>query len=169
MEKIQYEEFYKTYYEKVYKYILKKTANFHLSEDLTMDVFTCCYQHFEEYNPQKASYGTWVFAVANNRLKNYYRDRKDFAELNEQLSVSDDMGETVIRAQHIMFLRDKLADALETLNETQQAIVILRYFKNKNATEIAQQFGMTPTNVRVTLKRSIKKLKEYFEINKINY
>lgn len=169
MEQLRFEEFYETYYEKVYKYILKKTADFHLSEDLTMDVFTSCCQHFAHYDPQKASYGTWVFAAANNRLKNYYRDRKDLAELNEQSAVSGDMEDDVIRAQHVAFLRDKLADALETLSETQQAIVILRYFKNKNATEIARKLGMSPINVRVTLTRATKKLKAYFEKNNIDY
>ena len=56
-----------------------------------MDVFTACYKNYSNYDPQKASLGTWVYTVANNRLKNYYRDRKELAQLDEPNNTATDM------------------------------------------------------------------------------
>lgn len=169
MSELRYEDFYTQYYDRIFQYLLKKTADFHLAEDLAMDVFTSCYQNYSSYDPAKASLGTWVYTIAGNRLKNYYRDRKDTAPLDENSAVSCDMEEAVLQAQHTEYLRNVLADALETLNETQQAVIILKYFKGKNSSEIAKITGLTPVNVRALSARAVKKLKDYFVRNNIEY
>ena len=165
----KFEAFYSEYYDKVFKYILKKTGNFHAAEDLTMDTFTACYRHFDNYDESKASLGTWVFTIASNKLKNYYRSEQGFAELQENAAVDDGMEDSVVEAQHLAELRDALADALETLNEVQQQVIILKYFKNKTSKDIAQITGLSPDNVRAIASRTVKKLKEYFDIHQIAY
>ena len=60
-------------------------------------------------------------------------------------------------------MRNILADGLMTLPEKKKQIVILKYFKNKKATEIAEILGISPVNVRVQLSRALEKLKLYFE------
>ena len=164
-----FEAFYAEYYDRVFKYIVKKTGNFHAAEDLTMDTFTACYRHFENYDESKASLGTWVFTIASNKLKNYYRGEKTFAELQENSSVSDGMEDAVIEAQHLAEMRDVLADALETLNEVQQQVIVLKYFKGKNSKEIARITGLSSDNVRAIASRTVKKLKDYFDDRRISY
>lgn len=164
-----FESFYAEYYDRVFKYILKKTGNFHTAEDLTMDTFTACYKHFDRYDETKASLGTWVFTIASNKLKNYYRSDQSFAELQDYSAVDDGMEDAVIEAQHLAELRDVLADALETLNEVQQQVIVLKYFKNKNSKEIAQITGLTSDNVRAIASRTVKKLKDYFDTRQIAY
>ena len=168
MNDLQFEEFYSQYYDRIFKYILKKTADFHLAEDLAMDVFTACYKNYEKYDSQKASLGTWVYTITNNRLKNYYRDRKDFVALDEQTVSDEDMESTVIQASYTEYLRNALADALETLNEVQQAVIILKYFKGKNSSEIALALGLSSVNVRAISSRAVKQLKNYFVKNNID-
>ena len=165
----QFEAFYAEYYDRVFKYILKKTGNFHAAEDLTMDTFTACYKHFDRYDASKASPGTWVFTIASNKLKNHYRSDRSFAELQDHSAVDDGMEDAVIEAQHLAELRDVLADALETLNEVQQQVIVLKYFKNKNSKEIAQITGLTSDNVRAIASRTVKKLKDYFDMRQIEY
>lgn len=165
----KFEQFYSEYYDKVFKYILKKTGNFHAAEDLTMDTFTACYRHFQNYDESKASLSTWVFTIASNKLKNYYRDEQKFAQLQENAVVSDDMEDAVVEAQHLAELRDALADALETLNEVQQQVIVLKYFKNKTSKDIAMITGLSPDNVRAIASRTVKKLKEYFDVHQIAY
>ena len=165
----RFEAFYSEYYDRVFKYIVKKTGNFHAAEDLTMDTFTACYRHFENYDESKASLGTWVFTIASNKLKNYYRSEQGFAELQENAAIDDGMEDAVVEAQHLAEMRDVLADALETLNEVQQQVIVLKYFKSKNSKEIAQITGLSPDNVRAIASRTVKKLKEYFDMRQIAY
>ena len=169
MDMASFEKFYSDYYDKVFRYILKKTGDFHISEDLTMDTFTACYKHFENYDDKRASLGTWVYTIASNKLKNYYRDKKDFDELDDKALISNDMEDMVIEATHIENLRDILADALETLNETQQMVIVLKYFKNKKSNEISQMTGLSSANVRAIASRAVQKLKDYFDKRSIDY
>ncbi len=164
-----FEEYYKEYYPKVYGSILQRITNRETAEDLTMDVFVKCYEKFDEFDESKATFGTWVYVILKNRLKNYYRDRKQFDDIDECTEYVSGFEDEIIAAEYIKNLRDTLADALGTLNEIQRKVVILKYFKGESAPEIAQKTGLTAVNVRVILSRAIAKLKTYFEENNITW
>ena len=57
--------------------------------------------------------------------------------------------------------RNMLADAIASLPEKQQLIVVLSYFGDKKSDDIAQIMNMTSGNVRVTLSRALDKINEY--------
>lgn len=164
-----FEEYYADYYDKVFRFILNRIRNRETAEDLTMDVFTKCYKKFDEFDESKASFNTWIFILAKCRLINYYRDRKQFEEIDECMEFVSGFEDEIIAAQYIERLRDSLADALETLNDIQRKVVILKYFQEKSSPEIARITGMTAVNVRVTLSRAIAKLKSSFEENNITW
>ncbi|MCI5605251.1 MAG: sigma-70 family RNA polymerase sigma factor [Clostridia bacterium] len=154
--------FYKEYYNQVYWYIYKKINHTEDAQDLAGDVFCSCYKNFNNYNSQKSSITTWLYVIVNNRLKNYYRDRRINVPLDEQideqyLAVEDDMTQAVL----IEYYRDMLADAIATLSEKYQLIVILKFFGEKHSDEIAKIMNMSSVNVRVTLSRALKKINEY--------
>ena len=76
LEKLTFEEYYNKYYSQAYGYIYKKIADSFLAEDFAMEAFVACYQKFDEFDPEIASFQTWLYVIINNKLKNYYRDRK---------------------------------------------------------------------------------------------
>ena len=55
-------------------------------------------------------------------------------------------------------LRQQVAEALKKLNERQQCIVVLRYFKDMRTKEIADRLGITPGAVRIQLFRALAKI-----------
>lgn len=164
-----FEEYYERYYSQVYKYILKKILDVSLAEDLAMDAFVSCYQRFDDFDETKASFGTWIYVIVNNKLKNYYRDRKIAEELNESAELLVHFEDELIASEYLSAMRNELAGALNSLPEVQRSIVIHKYFDNKNANEIAQIVGLTPVNVRVQLSRALQKLKDYFTKKNIKW
>ena len=56
-----------------------------------------------------------------------------------------------------------LMEAIRRLPERERTIVELTYFYRKTSAEVAQKLHMTAGNVRVTLNRSLKKLRLYLE------
>lgn len=164
-----FEAYYVKYYPQVYGYIFKKLLNEANAEDMTMDVFYSVWDKFDTFDEEKASFQTWLFVIVNNKLKNHYRDRKEGVELDETLVSDDDPEEDVVQAIQMQYLRDHLYQAMEALNETQQKIVIYKYFKNLNGNEIADLMGLSPGNVRITLKRALEKIRVYFETNQIRW
>lgn len=167
MNKVEFEEYFKLYYSQVLGYTIKKVSNVYQAEDLVMDAFLSCYKKINEYNPDKASFATWIYVVINNKIKNYYRDNKMCDDLSEIDIFNDGFENDIVAAQYISELRGEIANALETLNEVQKKILILKFFKNKNATEIAKLCDMTAVNVRANISRGLNKLRNYFNSSNI--
>lgn len=165
----EFEKLFNLHYLQVYKYIYKKISDSHCAEDLAMDSFVSCWEKFDFFDPAKASFQTWLYVIVNNKLKNYYRDKKDFDELSETIAAAGDPHDELIEAIHLTELREHLASALSELNETQRRIVILKHFGHKKSTEIAGMMGLSPGNVRIQLMRSLEKLRKYFDKNNIRW
>ena len=66
-------------------------------------------------------------------------------------------------------MRSRLAEALKTLNDTQQKILILKYFKGFENGEIADRLGIRPGNVRIQAMRARGKLRDYCEEHNIRW
>jgi len=168
-ETLSFEEYFNRYYSQVLGYVIKKIGNYHNAEDLTMECFAICYRKFDEFDSQKASFGTWLYTIVNNKIKNYYRDNKHFEVINSNLNFSVNFSDDLEEASYIQHLRDILADALEQLNEVQRKIIIYKYYKKMNSNEIAQILGLSSGNVRVQLARTLEKMRRYFENNNIKW
>ncbi len=165
----EFEKYYKKYYYQVYGYILKKISDEKAAEDLTMDVFCSCWSKFETFDENKASFQTWLYVVVNNKLKNFYRDRKELFEFDDSIISDSDHEDDVLSAIQLQFLQDHLYISLQNLNEIQRKIIVLKFFKNMNASEIASHTGLSSGNIRVMLKRSLDKIRKYFNDNDIRW
>lgn len=162
-----FDEFYKEYYNLVYYYILKKINYKEEAEDLAGDVFCACYKNFKKYDSSKSSIKTWLFVIVNNKLKNYYRDKKTVVSMDEQIDEKYlyDNDDYTTQAILLEDYRNILANAISVLSEKYQLVVILRYFGEKKADEIARITGMSAVNVRVIISRALKKINEYLVSN----
>ena len=165
-----FESIYNRYYISVYRFFIKRLSVRELCEDLTSEVFYSCLKNYERYDPDKASVATWIFTVANNKLKNHYRDRKETTSIDDMqihglLLDKTDMDGAVYLTQ----MREHLDAALETVSERERSIIKLKYYSNLTSDQIAEQMGITSVNVRVILTRALKKLAKHFEENGIKW
>ena len=165
----EFEKYYIKYYPQVYGYVVKRVFSEQAAEDLTMDVFYSVWEKFDSFDETKATFQTWLFVIVNNKLKNFYRDRKDSVELDDSIASEDNQLDEVIEAMQLQYLRDHLYAALKELNEIQRKIVICKYFYNMNATDIACRTGLSAGNVRILLKRALDKVRNYFRKNNIRW
>lgn len=162
IQTISFDDFYKEYYNQVYWYIYKKINHAEDAQDLAGDVFCACYKNYGNYDSEKSSLSTWLYVIVNNRLKNYYRDRKISVPIDEQLDekylqTEDDY---ISKAILLEDYRNMLGDAISTLPEKYQLVIILKYFGEKQSEEISKIMNMSAVNVRVTLSRALKKINE---------
>lgn len=163
MEQKEFEDIYQEYYSRVLQYIRKRVPHLYDAEELVGDIFTNFYRSKDTYDPSRCSVSAWLYVLAGNRLKNYYRDKKVCLSVEEidvlELSTQEDPEEIYLLAQK----REELLRALETLPVRERSIIIKKYYQNKTSEEIAREMNLTPVNVRVILKRSLKKLKNAME------
>ncbi|MCC8097237.1 MAG: hypothetical protein LIO44_01485, partial [Eubacterium sp.] len=98
--KRRFEDVYSEYNVLMSKYIYKRIQNKETSDSLTSDVFFKAFKNYENYDPEKASEKTWLFCIANNVLKNHYRDKKiteplETCENSLSAAYENDLGEAV--------------------------------------------------------------------------
>ena len=165
-----FETIYNRFYTPVYRFLLKRLPNKELSEDLTSEVFYTCLKNFSKYDPSKAAIATWIYTIAKNKLKNYFRDRKEvfsieYKDFSNAFSYEADMDEAIFLTQ----MNTHLIASFETVSERERKIIELRYLSGFTSDEIAKEVGTSAGNVRVILTRTLKKLNKYFEDNRIRW
>ena len=150
--------------ENLLRFLMSHTNNREDAEDLMQDVFTSCYKAQERFDSTKCSEVAWLFIIAKNRLKNYYRDKKNTVSLDAIDVEQKDTKDYMEQAVHVMHCREVAAKAIKKLDERSQKIILLRFFEEKSHDEIAEIMNLTTGNVRVIQSRALKQMEEY--INK---
>lgn len=80
---MNFEKLYQDEHAHVLAFLIKKTNNVVVAEELANDVFMRVHKHRNNYDPEKSSIRTWVFNISNNILIDYYRlKKKQFISLN---------------------------------------------------------------------------------------
>ena len=144
---------YTEYKEKVMRYMLKKVQNPHDAEDLTSEVFLKVFKSIESFDENKASISTWIYTVARNTVIDYYRTRKDTAELDENLTAEN--------ADTSLF-KNEMLEALAAALERSRNIVILHYYNGLPLKSIAEAMGTSYSHTKLLHNKALTELKKYF-------
>ena len=162
--KPSFQEFYSEYYQKVVFYINKKISNPFDAEDLASEIFLYCYSHYDDYDPQKSALSTWLYLIVNSRIKNHYRDAKNYVDLESLVGALSDDTIDMDACIYLQQMKQQLEKAMNRLPDRQRQIVKMRYFEEKSNAEVAVALGMTQINVRVQLSRALDILEKYIEL-----
>lgn len=157
MRSLDKDKIYRDYQGKVYGYILSKVNSPQDAEDITSDVFVKVYEKLDTFDETKASLSTWIYTITRNTLTDYYRTRKVFAEIPETMETDTSVEDDVCNAEML----DNLAKALETLDERERDIIILRFYSGKTLKEIAGNMGISYAYVKVLQNKAFEKLRKY--------
>ena len=57
-------ELYEYYFPRVYQYLLGRTKDSSLADELVSDTFIRMYQHLEQFDPDKGAFSTWLFRMS---------------------------------------------------------------------------------------------------------
>ncbi len=158
------EVLYREQHDNIVHYIYRKILNWDDAEDIAQDVFMSCCRYIDRYNEEKCSLSAWMYVIANNRLKNYYRDKKVHLDIDQYSELLPDKDMDLERqAVYLQMCRDMAADALAGLSERSRQVVILTYFKQHSSKEISAELGISPGNVRVILNRALNKMQKILD------
>lgn len=149
------EDIYREYHSKVFRYIQTKISNRDTAEDIVSDVFVKVYEKIDSFDETKASLSTWIYTITRNTIIDYFRTFRTTEELPETMQDNGSIEEDVCRSEQL----EILASGLETLEERERDIIILRYYKGMRLTEIADQLGISYAYVKFLQKKAFSGLK----------
>ena len=135
-------------------------------EELTQDVFVRAFEHLSDYDPQRASFSTWLSCIAHNIALNHLRNQGyDPLPLNEEQYSPPDVpewaqDETANEAERLTLL-DK---AIESLRPEERSLLHLRYYEGHSLGEIAEVMEVQAGPLANRLQRIRQKLSKLIGI-----
>ena len=158
-----YAVLYEQFMPKVYRYITFRIRDEHMAQDLTSKVFEKALTKFDGFNPQKASFSTWIFTIARNTVIDHYRVYKKHEDIVPDVETKTTAQypspeDEAIKTENTRRLRAFLS----RLNKREQEAITLKYSNGMSNREIAEVLNLTETNVGSILCRTIRKLRKSF-------
>jgi RNA polymerase sigma factor (sigma-70 family) len=131
------------------------------AEDFTQDIFTKLAQKPELYDSSRP-FKTWLFSVANNMCKNEYRAHEVRTKAANHLkaevkeSVGAQGGDNMDKAS----FEEKLARAIDGLDEARKQIMVLRFFDDLSIKEISDIVKCSEGTVKSRIFYTLQNLRE---------
>lgn len=148
---------------RLYRFFYAKTFNRAVSEDLTQDVFYEATRSLQRYTGQ-ASISTWLFAIAQNLLKKYYRSHQYERQLTTKLEqTTTEMPFTTEQLVELQEQTKLLLAKIHELDDLSKDLVLLRIYGELSFKEIGELLGKSENYARVTFHRLKLKLKQEME------
>ena len=159
MHPSMFESIYKTYFGRVYHYLLSLCRDHHLAEELTADTFFKALNSLQEFRGDSDP-GTWLCAIARNLYVSHLRKHAPTQPLEELLQIPDpDMPDPATLTEQQDELMGLYA-RLHRLAEPYKEVFLLRVLGQLSFRQIGQLFGKTENWACVTYHRARKKLQE---------
>lgn len=156
---LDFESLYRTYYMKIYSYVMTLVKNANAAEEITQKAFFKAIntQKRQSFRGQSSEY-TWLASIAKNLAMDYFRAQKKRAEMPEEEPPDPHpAAEMLVRqkesAMQIHFL-------LHQMKEPYKEVFQLRVFGELSFKEIGMIFSKTENWARVTYHRAKLKLQE---------
>ena len=159
MHPSMFESIYKTYFGRVYHYLLSLCRDHHLAEELTADTFFKALNSLQEFRGDSDP-GTWLCAIARNLYVSHLRKQQPTQSLEDLPCASDpgapDPATLAEQQDGLMGLYARL----HRLSEPYKEVFLLRVLGQLSFRQIGQLFGKTENWACVTYHRARKKLQE---------
>lgn len=159
-ESINWKEVYDYLLPRVFHFFFYRVGDSFLAEELTAITFEKAWASRKNYKQDMSAFQSWLFGIARNVAVDYFRKRKNEILLDSTNLTSAQNVEKEIDSQ---VDSERLAVILKILSERQRLLIALKYGAELNNREIAQQTGLSESNVGTILFRAVKKLREEWE------
>jgi RNA polymerase sigma-70 factor (ECF subfamily) len=156
-DRLAFEQIYNQTVDDIFSYVRGQCRNETVAEDLVANVYLKAWRSARLYRRGSNSYRRWLFAIARNELRDYWRSNQPTVAFLD-LDVPDDT-HTEQRADPADARRE-VARVLAMLTEEQRQVVVLRFFNNKSHQEIAKIMGKREGAVRALLLRALRHMRK---------
>lgn len=159
------EQEYENIQPKIYAFFYAKTANRDTAQDLCHDTFYEACKSIASFNG-KSTVSTWIFAIANNILKKYYRKNKYQQSLIQKLAMVPEADiHSIEELAEIHEDMRRLLHHISRLDEYARELVMLRIYGELSFMEIAELLGKSENYTRVTFHRIKLKIQKEMELD----
>lgn len=146
------EEIYEMYSRNVFLFLMSKTNNELLAEELTQETFFQAVQCIDRFKGD-SSILTWLCAIAKNVWLKYLRKHQEILSIEDgNLEIQDK------KDINIQWEQKNILQLIHDMNEPIREVMYLRLISNLSFAEIGEIIGKTENWTRVTFFRGKQKI-----------
>jgi|TARA_A100001011_G_C14179971_1_gene786421 RNA polymerase sigma factor (sigma-70 family) len=147
-------------WEYVFNYLLKKTSNEYISEEITIQSFSKAFEKIHLFNP-KYNFKTWIISIAKNSYSDYLRKKKLlFKDLDNQ-RIENFVSE-FNPEQSMINMEDynNLNLKIDELKPIYRDMIKYRYIEDLSILEISKKLNQPVNTIKIKIFRAKKLLSE---------
>jgi len=148
---------YERYFDRIYNYVYARLGRVEDAEDLAIDTMTRSLTRLDLFQDQGVAFSSWVYRIAHNATIDHYRRHGKVTLVsleNAPMLESADPSEMAVEALSNQDLRAALRD----LTDEQQQVLILRFFQDLSAAQVAGIMGKSVGAVQALQHRALGSL-----------
>src|SRR3954467_1516098 len=132
---------YRTYGSELYGVAVSALGDPGPAEELVQEGFTRVWRHAQSYDPDKASFRTWLYGIARNAIIDLKRRQSVRPALAAHPATDEDQGPADASFERAL-LRWQVGAALERLTPEHRQVIRLAHFQGLTLREIAERTGI---------------------------
>lgn len=168
-----FEEMVSRYWDRIYAMVLQLLRNSQDAEEVTQDAFIRAHRGLDKFRGD-SSFSTWLYQIATNLARNrywYWWRRKRDKSVSLDMNVGEDSNTTLAEIfeadietpQDVAItneFQERVAAAMELLNDKHREALVLRNVKSLSYEEIASKLEISIGTVKSRIARAREALRE---------
>ncbi|MEO9571937.1 MAG: RNA polymerase sigma factor [Polaribacter sp.] len=150
-------DLYKAYYKAMYNTAYRILKDNFEAEDIMQEAFLTVFTKMHIYKGEVA-FGAWLKRIVINKSLTQLKKNNRYNEVKMEVIPNDEVEDEVI--DYAGLKATKVLDCLQSLKENYRLVLNLHLIEGFDYEEIAQILNYTNENVRTTVSRAKKKLKQ---------
>lgn len=156
----KFRSLYDKYYEPIFLYVFKRTADRSLAGDICSKIFLKALQRLGQYQFKGVPFSAWLYRIASNEIAQHYRDTQKNRVVSVDETHFQDLIQEIDDHDHPNY-RQVLLEALDSLKESDIQLIELRFFEQRPFKEIAEIMSITESNAKIKTYRILDRLRKY--------
>ncbi|MFD2572204.1 RNA polymerase sigma factor [Spirosoma soli] len=155
-----FETLYNRYVSKVYRRCLSLTKDSAQAEDFTHDIFLRVHGNLGKFK-ERSAFSTWLYSISYN----YCMDQLRYANRTTTISLEHDKEYDWSESsdhENLEFRLQQLAEVMGTISPEETEILRLKYENGLDVKQIAEQFNLKNSAVKMRLKRTRDKIRRMY-------
>ncbi|MBU1671115.1 MAG: sigma-70 family RNA polymerase sigma factor [Actinobacteria bacterium] len=150
---------YDTFQPMMFSYVARRVSNTADAEDVCAQVFEKLLIGLGRFDPERASFKTWLYKVANNTVIDYYRERGKTRHLSLDEAMETYRYEGRVEVDYTRKYLQVMS-LISELPSAHQEVLSLRFIEDMENDEIARVLGCSKRHAAVKLFRALKALRK---------
>ncbi len=158
----EFSELYNEYFTKVFAYVYGRVQDKEVSLDIVSDVFEKAFVKVRSLRSRDA-FGSWLFTIARNEVSSHWRKEKPAQKAAREAAIEKELHSQPKSPEEVLVHKERLAflsTLVGGLPKREQEIIALKFDAELTNREIASVLSTSEVNVRVTIFRALRKLRD---------